>query len=32
MNVAWNGSTWDPLGEIFSISTVTNTWMDTNLT
>lgn len=32
MNVAWNGSTWDPLGEIFSISTITNTWMDTNLT
>ena len=32
MNVAWNGSAWDPLGEIFSISTITNTWMDTNLT
>ena len=32
MNVARNGSTWDPLGEIFSISTITNTWMDTNLT
>lgn len=31
MNVAWNGSAWDPLGEIFSISTITNTWMDTNL-
>lgn len=32
MNVAWNGSAWDPLGEIFSISTIANTWMDTNLT
>lgn len=32
MNVAWNGSTWDALGEKFQISAITNTWMDTNLT
>jgi hypothetical protein len=29
MNVAWNGTAWDPLGEIFSISSVTNSDIDT---
>jgi hypothetical protein len=29
MNVAWDGSKWDPLGEIFSIATVTNAEIDT---
>lgn len=29
MNVAWNGTTWDPLGEIFSITAVTNGEIDT---
>lgn len=29
MNVAWNGSAWDPLGEIFSITSVTNAEIDT---
>lgn len=29
MNVAWNGSAWDPLGEIFSITAVTNGEIDT---
>ena len=24
MNVAWNGSAWDPLGEIFTITAITN--------
>ena len=28
MNVAWNGTAWDPLGEIFSISYVTNAEID----
>lgn len=28
MNVAWNGSKWDPLGEIFTITAVTNTDLD----
>lgn len=29
MNVAWDGSAWDPLGEIFSISSITNAEIDT---
>lgn len=29
MNVAWNGSAWDPLGEIFSITSITNGEIDT---
>lgn len=28
MNVAWNGSTWDPLGEIFTITAITNAEID----
>lgn len=32
MNVAWNGSAWDALGEKFQISAITNTWIDANLT
>ena len=29
MNVAWNGSAWDPLGEIFTITAITNAEIDT---
>ena len=29
MNVAWNGSAWDPLGEIFTITRITNSEIDT---
>lgn len=29
MNVAWDGEAWDPLGEIFSISSITNSEIDT---
>lgn len=29
MNVAWDGSKWDPLGEIFSVTTITNAQLDT---
>lgn len=29
MNVAWDGSAWDPLGEIFTISSITNAEIDT---
>lgn len=29
MNVAWNGSAWDPLGEIFSIEGITTAEIDT---
>lgn len=29
MNVAWNGTEWDPLGEIFSITSITNSEIDT---
>lgn len=29
MNVAWNGTAWDPLGEIFSITSITNSEIDT---
>ena len=29
MNVAWNGTAWDPLGEIFSIVSITNSEIDT---
>jgi len=29
MNVAWNGTAWDPLGEIFSITSITNGEIDT---
>lgn len=29
MNVAWNGSAWDPLGEIFNIDAITNSEIDT---
>lgn len=29
MNVAWNGTAWDPLGEIFSIDAISNTEIDT---
>lgn len=29
MNVAWNGSVWDPLGEIFTITSITNGEIDT---
>ena len=28
MNVAWDGSKWDPLGEIFTITSITNTEID----
>ena len=28
MNVAWNGSAWDPLGEIFKITAITNAEID----
>lgn len=28
MNVAWNGSAWDPLGEIFTITAITNAEID----
>lgn len=28
MNVAWNGTDWDPLGEIFTITAITNTELD----
>lgn len=29
MNVAWNGSAWDALGEVFSIASITNGEIDT---
>lgn len=29
MNVAWNGEAWDPLGEIFTITAITNAELDT---
>ena len=29
MNVAWDGTAWDPLGEIFSITSITNGEIDT---
>ena len=29
MNVAWDGSAWDPLGEIFTINAITNAEIDT---
>lgn len=29
MNYAWNGSAWDPLGQIFSITSITSTEIDT---
>ena len=29
MNVAWNGTDWDPLGEIFTITAITNAEIDT---
>lgn len=29
MNVAWDGEAWDPLGEIFSITSITNAEIDT---
>lgn len=29
MNVAWNGTTWDPLGEIFAITSISNGDIDT---
>lgn len=29
MNVAWNGTAWDPLGEIFSITAISNAEIDT---
>lgn len=28
MNVAWNGTAWDPLGEIFTITSITSTEID----
>ena len=28
MNVAWDGTKWDPLGEIFSITSITNARID----
>lgn len=28
MNVAWNGTAWDPLGEIFTITSITNEELD----
>lgn len=31
MNYAWNGSNWDALGEIFTITKITNTEIDTVL-
>ena len=29
MNVAWNGTAWDPLGEIFSVTSISNAEIDT---
>lgn len=29
MNYAWNGTAWDPLGELFSIESITNAEIDT---
>lgn len=29
MNVAWNGEEWDPLGEIFTITSISNAQIDT---
>ena len=29
MNVAWDGSKWDPLGEIITITSITNSEIDT---
>lgn len=29
MNVAWNGTAWDPLGEIFTITSLSNSEIDT---
>lgn len=29
MNVAWDGSKWDPLGEIFTIASISNSTIDT---
>lgn len=31
MNYAWNGTAWDPLGEIFSITSISNSQIDTIL-
>lgn len=31
MNYGWTGETWDPLGQIFSIDSITNTEIDTIL-
>lgn len=31
MNYAWNGTAWDPLGQIFSITSITNAEIDTVL-
>lgn len=31
MNYSWTGETWDPLGQIFSIDSITNTEIDTIL-
>lgn len=31
-NVAWTGTGWDPLGGIFTISSITNAWIDANCT
>ena len=28
MNVAWNGTAWDPLGEIFTVTAITNAQID----
>lgn len=32
MNYAWNGTAWDPLGELFSIESITNEEIDTMFT
>lgn len=29
MNVVWNGEAWDPLGEVFSVDSITNAEIDT---
>ena len=31
MNYGWTGSAWDPLGQLFSIDSITNTEIDTIL-
>ena len=32
MNYAWNGSAWDPLGQLFAIESITNAEIDAMFT